>query len=156
MKTYKPITSKYSAPCASYLYNPLFHMESTLTNAANKIMNGFDYTGWGTVEQPKKEPIEFDTIACTGVSGIVIGLALAQRMGRKVAIVRKNGDGTHSGNRIEANCFPEEIGKYIIVDDLTESGKTIKRIVTALKKHAPRKTKHVATYFYDDGRLQRP
>lgn len=156
MKTYKPVTSKFTAPCAPYLYNPLFHLEATLTNAARAIINGFDFRRRDTVGKEKPRPIEFDTIACTGVSGLVVAVPLAQRMGRKIVIVRKGGDGTHSANRIEANCFPGEIGKYIIVDDLTDTGKTIENIVAALKTHAPRRTKHVATYLYDTGTLRRP
>lgn len=144
---YKPVNGKWDAPCATYLFNPLFVMEGTLTNAVNKIMYGFN---------SERVPIEFDTIVCSGVSGIVFAVQLAQRMGRKVAIVRKDGDGTHSTNKIEANCFPNEIGKYIIVDDLIDSGKTIDRIVAAMKKHAPRKTKHVATYLYSYNELRRP
>ena len=149
---YAPVRNSYEAPCAHYLYNPLFHMESTLTNAANTIVRGFISTD-GSAEYKR---FDFDTIVCTGISGVIFGVQLAQRMGRKVAIVRKDGDGSHSTNRVEANCFPNEIGKYVIVDDLTETGATVKRVVAAMKKHAPRKTEHVATYLYSYNMLSRP
>jgi len=148
---YKPVSSKWEAPCAHYLYNALFNSEAGLNIAAHRILQGF-YDGPADTH----EKFEFDTIVCCGISGIVFGLPLARKMGRKIVIVRKDGDGTHSTNRVESDCFANEVGNYIIVDDLIDSGATLERILKEMKEHSGKKGKHVATYLYAGGNLRRP
>lgn len=148
---YKPVTNKWDAPCAHYLFNAFFNPEAALNNAANTITQGFitDVVG-------QHEKFDFDTIVCSGVSGIVFALPLAKKMGRKIAIVRKDGDGTHSTYKVESDCFADEVGKYLIVDDLVDSGATLDRIIKAMKERSKSKAKHVATYLYAYGELRKP
>lgn len=68
--------------------------------------------------------IEFTHIAVRGLSGMLVATELASLMGKEVMIVRK---------RMTKHCFfrVEFFGileGYIIVDDLIETGSTIKKI----------------------------
>ena len=133
---YKPAT-KFSAGCASYIYNALYRLEDSLDSAIVKVSG-----------------VEFDTIVCTGISGIIFAVPLAQRLNKKIAIVRKDRDGTHSNNEIESNCFKGEFGRCLIVDDLVSSGATVKRIKRIVRKNSP-KVKFVGVYLYNDNYFRR-
>ncbi len=68
---------------------------------------------------------EFDTIVVTGVSGLIIGPVLAHLTGKKLLVVRKPNESTHSYNYIEG-----EMGhQWIFVDDFISSGGTLDRVV---------------------------
>lgn len=73
--------------------------------------------------------IEFETIAVRGVSGLLIGSIVALEMNKVLAIVRKPGEGTHSFYSVEG----APTGRYIIIDDLICSGKTVETIIDAMK-----------------------
>jgi len=70
-------------------------------------------------------------IVCTGLSGILVGVALANKTKRPFAIVRKPGDNTHSSFTVEGYLFDQ----YVIVDDFIEYGGTIRRILREMYKH---------------------
>ena len=65
-----------------------------------------------------------------GVSGMIVGIRVVDRTGRKYAIVRKPNDGSHSSRQVEGWVT----AKYVIVDDFIASGGTIKAIVTAINQ----------------------
>jgi phosphoribosylpyrophosphate synthetase len=65
------------------------------------------------------------SIVVTGLSGMLIGIPVADALGRPLAIVRKN-RGLHRS--IEGSIA----SKYIIVDDLIETGDTVKRITNTI------------------------
>lgn len=71
---------------------------------------------------------EFDAIAVKGVSGVVAGSIVAYLTGKPLLIVRE--DGT-----VDAYC--DMPWSYIILDDLVDSGTTIKFIRRTIKKHIP-------------------
>lgn len=73
--------------------------------------------------------VEFGTIAVRGVSGLLIGPILAERLSKQICVVRKPGEDRHSGYEVEGK--PE--GAYIIVDDLIDSGSTVRAIVAAMQ-----------------------
>ena len=73
--------------------------------------------------------ITFDSIAFRGMSGTLVAPTIAFRLKKNPVLIRKECDGSHSGRSIEANS---EVVDYIIIDDLIESGTTIKRIVEAM------------------------
>jgi len=71
---------------------------------------------------------KFDSIAVTGISGM-FGYLLAQRLKKNIVIVRKGS--CHSSYKVEMLKLPE---KYIVVDDLIETGNTLKRIKKEINK----------------------
>jgi orotate phosphoribosyltransferase len=73
-----------------------------------------------------REP--FDAIAFSGVSGAAVAYPISMQTDIPLLNVRK-ADNSH-GSPIEGSS--RLIGSYIIVDDLIESGTTIRRIVDAL------------------------
>ena len=73
--------------------------------------------------------LEFDAIACTGVSGVGLAAPIAKALNKPLIIVRKDDDKTtHSDQRIEAPKEIKAIWRVIIVDDFVCSGATLKRI----------------------------
>lgn len=81
--------------------------------------------------------LEFDTIAFTGVSGALIGPALADKLNKKMIIVRKKETKTHAYRKAEGfykfSTSHKEV-KYIIIDDVIDSGKTIVTIIQRIDK----------------------
>ncbi len=68
------------------------------------------------------------SIVCTGVSGLLIGPAVATLLKLPLVVVRRKGDPSHSSRP----CEGDRVDPYVIVDDLTASGATIARICDAL------------------------
>jgi adenine/guanine phosphoribosyltransferase-like PRPP-binding protein len=81
----------------------------------------------------------FDAIAITGVSGSLFGIPLAYMLGKELIIIRK-AEKRHGG-RIGPGGYllgQKNARRYIIVDDLSESGHTLKFIRRSVRKHSPR------------------
>ena len=68
-------------------------------------------------------------IAFRGVSGMLVGIRVADRTGREYTIIRKPGESMHSPWRIEG----WRPAQYVIIDDFVSSGDTIKAIVKEMK-----------------------
>jgi adenine/guanine phosphoribosyltransferase-like PRPP-binding protein len=99
------------------------------------------------------ENVKFDTIACMGVSGIMFGSPLALMMNKNIAVVRKTSDKRHSTHKVELSCTLSEVGRFIVVDDLIDSGKTLKKIKkTLIEETLPGETAPVpvGVYLYDE------
>lgn len=133
----KLTSDKWDAPCASYLVNGIFEHEK---NQAEAIKN--------------LKGVEFDTIVVTGVSGLVFGVPLAQRMKKHIAIIRKDKDGTHSHKSIEATVKRDEFGRWLFVDDLIDTGKTETRVKAKVKEHTDCNSTYVGAYLFDDHKLR--
>lgn len=73
----------------------------------------------------------FDTIAVSGVSGLGIGSVVAYILKKNLAVVRKSTKDCRSIYKVESS---NNLKRYIIVDDLIETGKTIRRIKTTITK----------------------
>lgn len=73
--------------------------------------------------------LEFDAIAFRGVSGALIAPIVADKLGKGLVIVRKKKENSHSYQETEGYVRSE---KYIIIDDIMDSGTTIKEIVKNL------------------------
>lgn len=84
-------------------------------------------------------------IVCTGLSGIMVGTAVAERTKRDFAIVRKPGEITNSSNAIEGYTME----KFVIVDDFMQSGATIERILTMMNKRYDCAAECVSIILYD-------
>lgn len=76
---------------------------------------------------------KFDTIVFRGMSGALVGPALAHALKKDMLLVRKPEEKnySHSAYPAEGNY---ELEKYIIVDDLIASGKTIRQTIETVSK----------------------
>lgn len=82
-------------------------------------------------EKMKRIEDQFDFIAVRGISGVLLGSILADRLNKTIAILRKPHDDTHSRHPIElpGNCFGK---RFAIVDDFISSGNTVNLIIDAI------------------------
>lgn len=85
----------------------------------------------------------FTTFAFMGMSGALIAPLLADKMGKDILLVRKN-DKSHSYYNAEGRVD----GDYVIIDDLVDSGKTVRKIIDDISKVYP--IKCVALVLYDN------
>ena len=72
----------------------------------------------------------FDAIAVSGVSGMLIGVPVADMLDKPLIVVRKEHN-THSDCLVEGSIE----GRYLIVDDLINTGETINTIVASIHNH---------------------
>lgn len=96
--------------------------------------SGLDRAARRVVAKAKKEGLEFDAVAFSGMSGALVGPIVAMRTKTYPIFVRKSmkAEAHHSGRRVEG-AFGTPL-RYIIVDDFVSSGKTIRRIVQEVGK----------------------
>ena len=86
---------------------------------------------------------QFDSIACCGVSGLMVVPQIAELLNKNIVIVRKPDEKRYS------NFFIEGVSpfRYVIVDDLVCSGSTIKHIKNTIYEDCP-KAQCVGVYCY--------
>jgi adenine/guanine phosphoribosyltransferase-like PRPP-binding protein len=92
----------------------------------------------------KDSKVQFDAIAFRGASGALIAPIIADRLNKKLIMVRK--EHSHSWCEVEG----DKLGKtYIIIDDCVESGETIRAMVSKLhKEYHFRHYKCVGVFLY--------
>lgn len=75
----------------------------------------------------------FDSIACCGVSGLMVVPQIAELLDKHIVVVRK-------GERCYSEFRTEGVApfRYIILDDLICSGSTVKHIKKVIKDEYPR------------------
>jgi hypothetical protein len=99
------------------------------------------------------EPLadRFDSIACTGVSGLVVAPAVSVALKKGLIIVRKGLEHTHSSCSVEGilDC------RYIIIDDFTSTGTTVETIIDNIHRVSP-ESECVGKYFYNWDELKLP
>jgi hypothetical protein len=88
--------------------------------------------------------VEFDAMAFRGMSGAMFAPILAYQMGKYLLMVRKPGDDTHSRMNVEGYYASK---RYVIVDDFTSSGDTLRAIHDAIREEVPQ-AKCVGVYLY--------
>ena len=76
----------------------------------------------------KEKELKFDGFIVTGISGITMGSILSRVLKKELAIVRKEGDRSHSSYKVENYKFGRS---YIFLDDLIALGNTYKNVKTA-------------------------
>lgn len=90
----------------------------------------------------RKISSDFDSIACCGVSGLMVVGQIAELLNKNIIIVRKH-EKRYSEFRTEgASPF-----RYVVVDDLVCSGTTLKHIKQTIKEEYPR-ARCVGAYMY--------
>ncbi len=89
---------------------------------------------------------DFDAIVVRGMSGVTVGAILAYQWKKQLVIVRKESDTTH-GVPIEGkNLVDLHSVRYIILDDFTSSGTTMREMLTALHAYGFPPPTHLAFY----------
>lgn len=122
----------------------------TFPHCARHLQNGF----YNRVENLDRaiaalEKVKFQTIVCTGLSGVIFASPLSIMMNKQLVVIRKESDTKHASfNFIEKNCDSGKVGKYVIVDDLIDTGRTTERIKEIMAGRFENAT-HVGTYLYD-------
>jgi orotate phosphoribosyltransferase-like protein len=135
---------------SGYLTKALSYDQIQIT--INKIVN--------RLKKEIKNGLEFNAIACCGVSGTILAGAIAAKLGVDIVVVRKEAGGPHSSWHVEGRYGDVQ---YVILDDLIESGSTIRYIIDEIQKEneklnfynsiVPEKKISVckAIVLYDDG-----
>ncbi len=77
---------------------------------------------------------EYDTLAFSGLSGLILGPILCYLTSKEMIAVRKENDNTHSFQSVEGY---KHASRYIIIDDFICTGATVQRIVKHVSKFAP-------------------
>lgn len=89
--------------------------------------------------------VEYDFIACTGLSGMMVAAPVAYMLSKQLCIIRKDGDSKHAQSSIEG--LPLLPLKYVIIDDFFHRGDTIINIASRLEH---RKHSLVGIVFYHE------
>lgn len=85
----------------------------------------------------------FDSIACSGVSGLMVVPQVAELLNKNIIIIRKKNEDCYSEFSIEGvSPF-----RYIILDDLICSGNTVRHIQRSINSEFPR-AKCLGLYCY--------
>lgn len=82
----------------------------------------------------RKSDVGFDSICCSGTSGLLVVPQIAEILDKHIVVVRKKDERSYSNFDIEG-VAPY---RYIIIDDLVCSGNTIKHIQKTIKREHPR------------------
>lgn len=90
--------------------------------------------------------VDFDAIVFTGVSGALFGPVLAYQLGKEIVVVRKPG---HNRGYICEGFKDAE--RYIFVDDMIDTGKTIVRVIKEMRGFALHGEIIGAYLYHDDG-----
>ncbi len=98
------------------------------------------------IKSLKRAKIKFDTIVSCGLSGALVAPVVAAALEKQLVIVRK-GERTH-GDEVEIE-WNSDVGNYLIIDDLVESGRTIKRIRATVDGPHKYEGNCVGVYFYN-------
>lgn len=96
-----------------------------------------------TVKALKNSGLEFRSIVCTGLSGMMIAPVVAERLGARLVIVRK--DESSHGSDIETSGI---IGSYIILDDFIETGATLDRVIEKINDNGYLMGECVGAFLY--------
>jgi len=86
---------------------------------------------------------DFDSIACCGVSGLMVVPQIAELLNKNILIVRKDDEKRYSEFRSEG-VTPF---RYVVVDDLICSGATIRHIKNLIRDEYPR-ARCIGVYCY--------
>ena len=79
---------------------------------------------------------KFNAIAFRGISGALIAPVIAHSLKKEIIAVRKS-EKRHSSSKVEG-VGKTTTANYIIIDDLIDSGKTMRDIIDAITKANPR------------------
>ena len=72
-------------------------------------------------------------VVVSGSSGLSVAFALRMLVDIPIIMLRKNGEGAHSGGWSAVSDRAITAQRYVILDDFTESGGTVNRIIEDMK-----------------------
>ena len=75
-------------------------------------------------------------------------------MNKNLVIVRKGRDGSHSHRKVEANVESKDVGVWLFVDDLVDTGKTLKRVKRSMDEWAGSFSTYGGQYLYEYDEFQ--
>jgi adenine/guanine phosphoribosyltransferase-like PRPP-binding protein len=78
-----------------------------------------------------------DLLVGIGVSGTAPLMALSIKTGIPFCVLRKTVEGTHATSMIETSMPYSDHTRFLIIDDIQESGKTINKIIAIMKEGWP-------------------
>lgn len=85
----------------------------------------------------------FDTVVVCGISGLLVGPQVSEKLDKNITIVRKKNEKRYSPFVIEG-AHPS---RYVVLDDLVCSGSTLKHILRNIKEEYPA-SECVGVYMY--------
>lgn len=88
--------------------------------------------------------VKYDTIVGTGLSGTIFTARVAPGLKKDFAIIRKDNDGSHSGNRVEGVVGE----RWVFADDFVSTGATLRRVLKRMKEDYP-DSEFVGVYQYE-------
>lgn len=95
-----------------------------------------------------KDGLEFDAIACRGVSGITIASPVSIALRKQLTVVRKDNEQSHANYGVEG--LIRHPHKYIFIDDFRASGRTLYESIEKIR-HQQATAECVGMYSYNEG-----
>lgn len=80
----------------------------------------------------EESEIRFHAIAYRGHSGALVAPTVAHLISKELILVRSTTQGTHTDHLVEG--YTNQIVRYVIIDDLLQSGRTINIILRRVKE----------------------
>jgi len=77
--------------------------------------------------------VKADAVVVSGSSGLSVAFALRMLVDIPIIMLRKSGEGAHSGKWSAMRDREITTQRYVILDDFTESGGTVNRIIKDMK-----------------------
>ena len=122
--------------------SPAYHR----TTKPEKLMEIVDETAARIKNWMDGQEVKPTHIVATGSSGQAIAWPVSYKLGLPVCIVRKESEKSHAGNISGTG----DLGNYIIIDDLIDSGNTIRRVLKTINDVYAEKRKHADLYNWAD------
>ncbi|WP_280395528.1 phosphoribosyltransferase [Nocardia brasiliensis] len=97
--------------------------------------------------------VHFDTLVGTGLSGALMIPTLARALSVDFLLIRKPNDGSHA----RSNCEGRLGEKWLFVDDLIDTGETLRRVYREVGEAATARghaTGFVGAYLYESTRYR--
>lgn len=115
----------------------------------NNLLTGkkINWRKEGIIRLISGSEIKFNSIAVTGISGLLLGPILAAQLNKKILVVRKDTKTTNSDKIVEGRSVKND--RYIIIDDFIQSGSTINRIIKEIHIFNPT-AKCVGIFLYNE------
>jgi len=105
----------------------------------------------------KLNPYDFDQILAIGRGGIMLGDALSRIFRRPLDIIMvRSYVNSNKSNKIEYSTmatFFEHYGRFLIVDDLVDSGETIELVTEKIKELTPKPAKSACLWKKVDSKI---
>jgi adenine/guanine phosphoribosyltransferase-like PRPP-binding protein len=90
---------------------------------------------------------EFNTVVCSGISGLLIAPAVAQQLGKQLCVIRKQNEVCHSFNVVETISEGASFISYVFLDDLIDGGYTFHYVYDQMERFSPF-SKLIGLYMY--------